>query len=407
MSMWGNTTDSISSLPYRDAVLSMFSAPSLDVKFQIIQKNLAVLTSHATLDALEQDIERSWEQGDKTMADYLWQAQKLLQRVREYGIDATIEVYNQPIENVRDITVALERSASPLQTWTGVYALLTALSTGDEFAIYHVLAEYTDQFRQPVAVALLRHQSQIPVELARVGSANFEHAARLVDAIARGQDIQDTIAHWRPSKEESLQQMSEPRRTIAEFVMTSNWHEAQQCVRDNYDILLSNSALEALRKATRDAWQSNRSLGKHMWRHLRLLEQARMHGIDVAFDRLIWDPNAEQFWQSSRELGIMEASNVPLADLRGLDALLTALKSDDERKLQEWEELYWDDIQHPWIANYIRYMAEIAELEGTPGRALWEGLASWLDELRGVRMQRPTEQKRWKDLPNVDGLTIL
>ncbi len=407
MSMWGNTTDSISSLPYRDALLLLFSASTFDMRCEIIRMNHVVLTARATLDALEQDIERSWEQGDRTMADFLWQMKKLLQRVREHGIEATIEVYSQPIEYVRDISVALERSATPLQTRTGVYALLTAISTGDERAIYHVLAEYVDQFRQPVALELVHHQSRFPVELATVGSVNFEHAARLVEAIARGQDIQDIVSQWRPSKEEALQHMGEPRRSIAEFLTTSNWSDAQQRVRDNYNILLSNSALDALRSATRDAWQSDRSLGKHMWRHLRLLEQARMHGIDVAFDRLIWDSNAEQFWQSNRELGIMEAANVPLADLRGLDALLTALNSGDERTLAEWIKRYWDDIQHPWMANHVRYMAEISELQGAPGRALWEGLASWLDELRGAEMQRPTEPMRWEDLPSVDGLTIL
>ncbi len=407
MSMWGNTTDSISALPYHDAILSMFSASGLDARFQIIRKNHAVLTSHATLDALEEDIERSWNQGDRTMADFLWQMQKLLQRVRENGIDAAIEAYSQPIDYVHDITVSLERSATPLQTWTGVYALLTALSTGDEFAVYHVLAEYMDQFRQPVALSLVYHQSRIPTEIGRIGSANFGYAAQLIEAIARDRDIQETVSNWRPSKEETLQQLSEPRRAIAEFVLTSNWYEAQRCVQDNYDILLSNSALDALRSATRDAWQSNRNIGRHFWKHLRLLEQARMHGIDVAFDRLIWGPDAERFWQSEREIGIMEAANVPLGDLRGLELLLTALKSGDTTTLQKWIELYWNDIQHPWFANSLRYMAEIAEIEGVSSRELWETLANWLDSLRGTQEQEPAEQKWWPDIPNVDGLAIL
>jgi hypothetical protein len=407
--MWGNTTDSISALPYRDAILILFSAPSLDAKFQIIRKNFAVLTSHATLDALEEDIERSWNQGDRTMADFLWQMQQLLRRVREQGLDTTVEVYGQSIEHVQDITVLLERSSTPYQTWIGVFALLDAVESGDEQAILYTLIEFEEQFRQPLATVLARTMSAVPAEVLGIGSAHYSDAIQMLESLACGQDLQAVISTRHPSKRESLQEMGEPNRTIAKYLMAASkdWYAAQQFVKRNYNLLLSNASLDTLRRAMRDAWQSDRDLGEQMWRRLRLLEYARKRGVDVAFDMLIWNHNAEQIWQSDHEVGMMEAANVPLNDLDGLWKLIIALESGDKQELHQWEERYWDDIQPLWVANYVRYMADVFEIEGLSSRERWDSLADWLDSIRGDNFHRSPSQNRWGNPPDVEGLTLL
>ena len=72
MTPWDSVAPSISLLPYRDVLYSVFNAPSQEARWWIIGTNYAALTRSATFDAFELDIERSWSQGDRSRADFLW-----------------------------------------------------------------------------------------------------------------------------------------------------------------------------------------------------------------------------------------------------------------------------------------------------------------------------------------------
>ncbi|HEU5348207.1 MAG TPA: hypothetical protein VFU63_06310 [Ktedonobacterales bacterium] len=408
MTSWGTTTDSISALPYHDTIFSLFNAPTQEAKWRIIRTNTTILTAHATLDAFEQDVERSWNQGDRAMADYLWRIMRQFQCARDLGVDAAIGIYTQPIDQVRDIMVLVERSPTPYQTLKGIAELFAVLAADDKCGVYRVISEFTDQFKQPLSAAYVKVASRSQELSSDFGASTLERAAQLLDVIAQDQDVQSLISRWWPDEQYEARHADEPGSMMMEYLTTLNWYEAQQFVRQHYNTLLSNSELASLRSATREAWQTDRALGKHMWMRLRLLEHARIIGIDIAFNKLIWSPGAEQFWKSEREMNIMEAANIPYGNLKGLTMFIIALTSDSEQAISDWADKYWDQIQHPWVADHVRYLAEVAAVEGNESdRQAWEALADWLDEIRGEDPQAMLNQRQWAGIPGIDGLTLL
>ena len=104
----------------------------------------------------------------------------------------------------------------------------------------------------------------------------------------------------------------------------------------------------------------------------------------------------------------MEAANIPLGDLKSLAMLFAALDSTDELAIHGWAAMYWNEIQNPLIASYVRYMAEVARVESNvDAAATWEELASWLDEIRGEDSEVISRNESWSNIPNISGLALL
>lgn len=375
--------DQLTQSPWHYLLQSLLIADSLAVRLQIVQDNYTILVGHDMTEVLHREIEALLSAGMEGRAAELWRINVLLHRVRNMGIAATFELMSQPTSNETDDMILLERSKNPFAVARGVQDLLQALSTRDTEQILNVLAAHKDPLCDPAAIAMLRYTESLSSTSGTSSAVNIDHAIELLEIFRDNRDFRPFIAKWWPQTEVILKDLGEHARVAMEYSSSKSWADAYSYLRAHQTVLFSKPAMDHLRIAFRATYQTGElSIADLLWRRLRVLEWSRHEGIDATFARLVWNPNAEQIWQSRREQAFMEAAAVSIDDMEGLIFLLLAIESDNEREIDEYVRANIQYLREPWVANYARYMAEIANMDGDGTANTWESMADFLDQLR-------------------------
>lgn len=363
------------------ALNSLLAANTLDAQFQIIQENPELLDS-GILAQLEKKTEQLWTSGKLEAAEELWRIQRLLERVRQFGIEATRRMLTGSGIPGEDEDLLLDRSRMPLRTPHAVHQLLQALATRDVTTVMQALKIYAEPLRPPTAPAMLRQTGRYSKVYGEGSPLLFERAAQLLEEYAVGNDVVPFIEKWWPKKEDALKDFNPMERAALEYSSAETWEEAYKYLSTHQAALFSENVLTYLNSLLRDMWASEeRGTANLVWRRLRVLMRSQIEGMDSAFMRYVWNPLAEQIWESTFEVGLMEAACKSPAEMGPLVFLMVALTDGDQKEAEDTITQNRSFFRQPWVAYFARYMAEIDRAGYKETADIWDKWATWFESL--------------------------
>jgi CHAT domain-containing protein/tetratricopeptide (TPR) repeat protein len=166
-------------------------------------------------------------------------------------------------------------------------AIQTFMSAGDPKALFRALETYGRILIEDETLVRIQQLVAQRLEEAADSTAMAVKNDRLVIHLQMLEEAREMgIPAWLERMKGLSQTVEQLLRTVSAFVNASTWSETHRMLEEQSDVLLSDPALAAMRFLMMEAQtEGNERWLSELMRHMRLLEDARKHGVQSAWAR--------------------------------------------------------------------------------------------------------------------------